>query len=470
MKLKSILFIDIPEADELVDNPGKDILSLKWKAEDLITGPEYTKHMNGIKYSRGLLTLASFVRGNGITPYYTSVNDVTQKELDNQILKVDAVGITANVTGFFPQVAKIAKRVKKIKKTVLTIVGGYHVTYQDVETLKDHPEIDVVIRGEGEIPLLELLKNYFNLEDVKGITCRDKTGKIRRNPETTLLPGEKIPLPAYDLLPFSMDKYSIRIQTSRGCPYSCAFCVDHVFWKRLRFVPIIKVTEELKLLRKKLPKKTHIHFIDSIFTVNIERTSKLCKEIERRKFDFKFSADIRANLINKKLVKTMESAGFTQLLIGFEDPNDKVLKIVNKNLSFRKCADAAKMIKENSKMLTTAYWIIGLPGSTHKTLHQAIEISRQLLRSGILDIVCSALLVPVPGTSLFQHPSKFGVKFLNKGWGDFMRCNFSPVYRLKTLTAQELTNYHLLFETSIFLEYCRKLGLSFAELAFDKTY
>lgn len=470
MKIKSILFIDIPEVDELIDNPGKDILSLKWKAEDLIAGPEYAKHMNGIKYSRGLLTLASFVRQNGITPHYASVNDVMQKELDNQILKVDAVGITTNVTGFFPQVAKIVKRVKKIKKVVLTIVGGYHVTFQDMETLKNHPEIDVVVRGEGEIPLLELLKSHPDLKGVKGITYHDKAGKIKRNPEAPLLSEKEIPLPAYDLLPFSMDKYSIRIQTSRGCPCSCAFCVDPVFWKKLRFIPIPRVIEELEFLKKKLPRGTHIHFIDSIFTVDKERAHKLCRQIKKRNFGFNFSADIRANLINKRLIKTMEQAGFTQLLIGFEDPNNEVLKTVHKKLYFQECLNTTKLIKKNSKILTTAYWIIGLPGSTHKTLHRAIKISRQLLRDDILDLVCSALLVPVPGTPLFQNPSRFGMKPLKRNWGDFMRCSFSPVYHLNTLTAQELANYHLLFETSVLLEYCRKLNLSLAQLASTKTY
>lgn len=470
MKIKSILFIDIPEVDELAGNPGSNILSLKWKAENLIAGPEYAKHMNGIKYSRGLLTIASFVRQSGITPHYVSINDVCPKELKKQVLAVEAVGITANVTGFFPQVCNIVKTVKKIKKTVLTVVGGYHVTFQDMETLENYPEIDIIVRGEGEIPLSELLKRYPDLDNVKGITYRDKANKIRRNPEALLLLGEKIPLPAYDLLPFPMDKYSIRLQTSRGCPYSCAFCVDPVFWKRLRFIPIPKVLEELEFLRKKLPEITHIHFIDSIFTINPTRTIKLCEEIEKRGFGFQFSADIRANLITQRLIKKMEKAGFTQLLVGFEDPNDEVLKAVKKNLCFQECVDAAKMIKENSQVLTTAYWMVGLPGSNHKTLHRAIEISRKLLRNGTLDLLYSALLVPVPGTPLFQHPSQFGITLLNKDWRKFMRCNFSPVYRLNTLTDQELVNCHLLFETSVLLEYCKKLNLSLDELVSAKAY
>ena len=460
---KSILLIDVPELEELIGAPEDFVLSSKWKAENIISGKEYARHMSGIKYSRGLLTLASYVRERGFSPIYVSINDVSIEVLKQKIAQADIVGLPASKTAFLPKIIEISSLIKKINPQLPIIVGGYHVTFQDKEFLRENSEIDIVVRGEGEKTLYEILKNYPNLDKVKGITFR-KGKKIIRNPNREFLLPEEIPLPAYDLLPKNLNSYSIKVQTTRGCPFNCAFCVNSFFWKKVRAVSVKEVIKELLFLKKKLKPKTHVHFTDNIFTWDKERTIKICDEIKRKKLPFKFSCDIRAGFLDKEILEALKKANFTQLMIGFEDVNNETLKAVGKRLTFKDCLKTARLIKKHSKIIVTAYWIIGLPQFNHQNFHNALNQMRKLFNQGIVDIVSSALFVPLPGTPIFEEPEKFGVEIISKNWGDYFRCRMPAIHKLKGLNEKEISNYYFLFETAILMEYCRKLKMNPLEI------
>lgn len=464
MKLKSILFIDIPELEELTGDPEDSILSAKWKAENIISGKEYARHMTNMKYSRSLLSLASYIRKKGFSPSYISATKANKKQLKKKISEVKFIALPASNTPFIPKTIEIARLTKKTNPKAIIIVGGYHATFQDKELLKRNSQIDIVVRGEGEKTLYEILKNYPKINKVRGITFR-KNGTSTRNPDRKLLSPHQIPLPAYDLLPENLNNYSMRIQTTRGCPFNCAFCVNHFFWKKVRSVSVKKVIEELLFFKKHLKSTTHVHFTDNNFTLNKERTIRICQEIKRKKIPFKFSCDIRAGHLDKETLKALKKANFTQILIGFEDANNEILEAAEKRTTFEDCTKTAKLIKKNSQIIVTAYWIIGLPHSTRKTFHKTLSQARKLLRKNIVDIVCSALFIPVPGTPIFEKPKKFGVSIISNNWNDYFRCQVPAVYRLKNLNEKELTNYYLAFETAILKEYCRKLKMSPLKIA-----
>jgi len=466
-KVRSILLVDIPEMDELGDSRMEEIVLAKWAVEDLILGETYAQHMGGQKYSRGLLTMARELKNNGITPHYITIDEVNKDpgKFESAVLDAGAVGIEGNVTAFFPYVEEVARKVKQIREDIPVIVGGSHVTFRDVETLGGSPHIDVVVRGEGEAVLTNLLEAYPNISTVRGITYKDKDCKIVRNPNRPLLRPEEIPIPDYEQLGTPLDGYSIRVQGSRGCVYTCEFCEDPVFWKRrTRLIPAETVLSELDLLRKNLSGNPHIHFIDSIFTLDEERTRRLLGSIINRGYGFSFSADIRTGFMSKNLVRLMENAGFKVLLIGLEDPSQPVLDSVGKRICFDDCLDTIRIIKDNSGIKVIAYWMIGLPGSTHETLNSAVIMSRQLIRRGLVDLVYSGIFVPVPGTPIFEHPEKHGIKILTRNWSRYLRTGLMPVHELPNLSAEEIYNYHLLFETSNLMEYCAILGIDLAGL------
>ena len=469
-RLKSILLIDIPEMEELADSEMRKIVEDKWSAEDRVLGDKYSKHMNGQKYSRGLLTIASSLREAGIEVDYITIDEMKSDEAQfaDIVQKHDAVGIEANVTPFFPHVVRISEKVKDIKPKSKVIVGGSHVTFTDVDTLGSTKTIDIVVRGEGEETLVNVMYAYPSLEKVMGITYKDMNGDIIRNKNASLLSSEKIPSPSYDLLKGDPNRYSYRLQSSRGCSFNCDFCEDPEFWRRrTRAMPKEKMLGEQKLLRERLDGSHHLHFIDSIFTLNRERTIDNLNSIRENNFGFNYSADIRAGFVDEELVDLMQKTGFTVLLIGLEDPNQSVLDTVEKGIEFEKVLKTVEVIKKNSDIKVVGYWMIGLPGSTHQTLHNAVNTSRQLLREDVLDLVYSGIYVPVPGTKIFNNPQDYGMKIVDKDWSQYLRTGLKPVYELENLPREEIYNYHLMFESSNLMEIYNKLGVNTNDISDD---
>jgi anaerobic magnesium-protoporphyrin IX monomethyl ester cyclase len=155
--------------------------------------------------------------------------------------KPNVVGITA-MTSTINSAINMARKVKETDGSVLVMLGGAHASALPVETLQNNPEIDIVVRGEGEETILKLIEaieeNRGDLGSVLGITYRTEVG-VKSNPSRPPLSDlDASPFPAFHLLPCS--KYRLHppfgrgspvmpIITSRGCPYSCIFCSKSVF-------------------------------------------------------------------------------------------------------------------------------------------------------------------------------------------------------------------------------------------------
>ena len=145
------------------------------------------------------------------------------------------IGATAT-TPFFFEALHVMEIAKKVSPDIVTLLGGPHVTFTAEESLFQHPEVDVIVMGEGEQPLLALIrcfKNGDNLSQVKGIAFRDGQ-EVVLTPSQPLVDVDKLPLPAYHFLP--MEKYYFTIfgrfatiLSSRGCPHKCTFCSEWRF-------------------------------------------------------------------------------------------------------------------------------------------------------------------------------------------------------------------------------------------------
>ena len=167
----------------------------------------------------------------------------------------EMIGITAT-TPIISNARAIARISRELWPSAQIVMGGVHPTVLPEETLGE-VAVDVVVRGEGEVTIVDLAagKSY---EEIKGISYRDKDGKIVHNAEQELIDDlNSLPMPAYHLLP--MDKYypsagaakrmpAISMLATRGCPGRCTFCY-RIFGKRLRVRSGLKVAEEVKHLQ-----------------------------------------------------------------------------------------------------------------------------------------------------------------------------------------------------------------------------
>ncbi|MEK7658948.1 MAG: radical SAM protein [Patescibacteria group bacterium] len=351
----------------------------------------------------------------------------------------EIIGITSTTISYIPA-TKIAKAAKEAVPAAKVVIGGVHVTFMAYETLTECPWIDIVVRGEGERPLLELSQGK-PLSQIQGISYREN-GEIIDNPFGPLLAPEEIPVPAYDML--DMKKYAyVVLMCTRGCPHNCTFCeLPLVHGRGIRCRPADKIEQELELALSLNP-KLEIRYEDEFMGLFPERTKQVLKLIKSKNVG-QFRAATRPDGITDEILVKLKEAGCTNLYIGMESGSDEVLKFNKRAVTVSKILEIADMFLKN-EMLFHAGFILGLPGETKQTLEQTLDIAlkccdatfttvrknfKELLLMMPFKLIVENsraefnLLAPNPGTEIFQNPEKFRYKIFHKNW-ELYDCNTS---------------------------------------------
>lgn len=377
------------------------------------------KKVSGIVPPLGLAYLASSLIKEGFDveiidgyAWNYSVSDI-----ENILRKKDfkIIGITATTLSF-DIATKILKLSKEINSNCITIMGGPHTTALATETLKNYPFIDIIIRGEGEgtiVDLLNKIEKRKGYSDIKGISYR-RERQIKNNSDRELIKDlDSLPFPAFDLLP--MDKYLpsphhgfsfykkinnhpfFPIFTSRGCPYQCTFCASAVTWRRtVRFRSPENVMEEIDLLVDKYKIK-NLDIYDDTFLLKKDRTLQILDEIIKRNYDLDFSCLSRVDDINNEVLSKLSKANCYTLRFGVESGSPKILKLMKKNINLNQALDAFKLTKKYN-IIRNACFIFGHPGETKETASETIRFAKKLNP----DVAFFYIMVPFPGTEVME--------------------------------------------------------------------
>ncbi|MBI5511579.1 MAG: B12-binding domain-containing radical SAM protein [Deltaproteobacteria bacterium] len=293
-------------------------------------------------------------------------------------------------------------------QTKLLVAGGPLPTTDPQSFL---PPFDVVVHGEGEQTMAELIVAYESgaaLETVPGLTLPEATtpGKVRRTALRPLAPElDRLPFPARDLLPndayirYTRARYGhaiTSIMTTRGCPFACEFCSNEVFGVSYRARSIANVLDEVEEVLALGFER--VHFADDVLTLYAERTLELCCEIERRGLRFRWECLARADSLDLERARAMRAAGCAKVYFGIESGSDAVLARMNKRLtaaSARRGVEAAHA----AGLQTGAFFILFYPGDTEETVLTTIRFALSLP----LDYLSFTLPYPLPGTALYQR-------------------------------------------------------------------
>ncbi|MEN3202553.1 MAG: radical SAM protein [Atribacterota bacterium] len=361
-----------------------------------------------------------------------------KKRFQRELEQCDLVGITAT-TSTFPKALEIAQEAKKAGRIV--VMGGYHATFQDEETLRSG-YVDYVIRGEGEevfALLLDALESGKPLENLPGISFL-KEGKHIRTPAP--FPPQDLnalPFPARDLLQLS--KYwmtqlegepLMNVITSRGCPFACTFCASsHFSGRRWRARSPENVLRELEMLYFDYGFRA-IAFVDDNFTLQPERVERLCEEIERRRLKLKWWCFSRVDTIARyeSLVKKMAQAGLRMVYLGLESAERALLEDYGKQITTEIAKKAIDVLRKYG-VKSWGSFILGGLRETKLTVWKTIEFARKIRP----DIVQFSLLTPFPGTTLFEELQK-DRRILHFSWSLFDGAH--PVVQLDALSPREL--------------------------------
>ncbi len=342
------------------------------------------------------------------------------RDIRKRLGGVDLVGITST-TGDYADALGTARRVKQVAPETRVVMGGPHVSVQDVETL-EAGNADVVVRGEGEGIMRSICKDT-PLEEIEGITYR-RNGKIFRNEPPRSRP---------DLvgLPFPKSMGSARllgvkrefglVVSSRGCPHRCSFCMTSSLqghtWRARPVESMVAELEQFSGVR-------YVFFVDDNFTLDPQRVEALCGIIKERGFPFRWACMGRADSIvrHENLLEKMFKAGLIALFIGVESANPASLREAHKQQTRTTIQQAFEIIHAYP-IISVASIMFGFDSDTLDTMDENIEF--------VIDLNPTALqatvLTPFPGTEVYEQYAAEG-RILTKDWSryDLLQCVFHP--------------------------------------------
>jgi radical SAM superfamily enzyme YgiQ (UPF0313 family) len=324
----------------------------------------------------------------------------------------DIVGVTS-VTMNYPIASSILECCKGVNKDIITVIGGPHVTFCPEQTLNEAPWIDIVVRGEGEQTMLDIVGGK-KLEDVDGIAYR--SGGIKLTRERSLIQDlDRLPLPARHLYPLSryhaLDCHCSLV-TGRGCPFNCIFCVgSKMGGRKARYRdPRLVVDEIEQALDYGF---TEVNMEDDLLTLNHRHVHAFCDEILARGLKFNWSVFSRVDTVNLELLRKMKTAGCTWMLYGVESGNQQILDTVKKKITLDKIREGVRLGKE-AGIDVMASFIIGLPGETKETLRENIRFAMELETTWGFNV-----LSPFPGTEVRENAQEYGVEILTDDWTQY---------------------------------------------------
>ena len=324
----------------------------------------------------------------------------------------DLVGATA-MTPYFYDAVRAMELAKSVNPNVVTVLGGPHVTFLAEETLRQQPAVDVIVRGEGDLTLVNLIRALeagAELDTVPGLAFR-RDGEIMQTPQPPPLDVRTLPLPAYHLLPMHAYRFEMMVNfttllASRGCPFRCSFCSEWPFWGpgwRPRDPEV--VVEELELLHRTYGRQS-FWFGDDCFNVDGEHMRIICEGILERGLDIAWFYQGRADFVvkHKELLPLMRRSGNLMTQIGIESSTDEELEDFNKRLTTEQVREAVGLLRQND-IVTQGLMIVGTPGETIRSIEHKVRFAKRL----DIDFPVFTVFTPFPGSAVFEEARAAGL-------------------------------------------------------------
>lgn len=369
--------------------------------------------------------------------------ELSYDEIGEEIIKrnPDIISISA-LTPTIGSALDSADKIKSVKPDAIVVLGGYHPSFEYQSVLEEE-SVDVVVRGEGEYTMLDLVQTIEDggdLKEVEGLAFKDKdTGDLIVTPDRPIIHDlDELPFPAFHLFP--MEKYKIlnittnvaTIITTRGCPMQCSFCSSAALHGRyLRRRSYKNVVDEIEMRLKEENIDT-IAFMDDTFTLDVKFVRNFCEEIKRRNLKFWWGCTTRVDTLNEELLEMMKDAGCITLFMGVESADQQMLDKMNKNITVSKTINAFKLSRKVG-IRTIASCVIGMPEDTKESMRKTIEFVKSLNPSYALY----SLATPYPGTRFYKETFEKNLIKI-KDWSKFTL--ISPVLETIDCTKEDLRN------------------------------
>jgi len=439
----------------------------------------------------GLLAIAASILENSDYQVQLIDGEAEQLTFEETIEKIsneqpDFVGSTT-MTSIMDIVGEFYKRLKLKLPNTSVIVGGPHASALPVKTLEEFQAIDIVVIGEGDHTVVELINAFEKgkgISDIQGIAFRKGQDIVVTPKRSQIKDLNQIPTPAHHLLDFDL-YYSYAwngwpsghraplgvIFMSRGCIGRCNFCAARcVFGKGVRYFPIERIKAEIDYLVKEYSVKI-LYVQDDTFTTNDKYVNKICDYFIEKGYNKKIEVQVsaRADTVSLSTLKKMREAGIRWVCFGVESGNQSILNRMKKNITIEQIQDAFKKANE-AGLYVVGNYMIGHIGETYETAMDTIKLACKLKQ----DYAAFAICIPFPGTELYQHCLDKNIKL--PSWNDFGSVNTPPIALNESLNSENLINLRnkavnsFFIRPSYFFRLLSRLKIYIVIKDFVKTY
>jgi anaerobic magnesium-protoporphyrin IX monomethyl ester cyclase len=333
--------------------------------------------------------------------------EARQKALED---KAEVVGIYCMVT-MLEDCLWLANELRPSSQ--LLVAGG------PLATCDPHaffPSFDVVIKGEAEITLVELMDAYREGKDIsviQGVVTRRIVGTNGKSKEV-ILSGEerpfvreldRLPFPARGLLPndryiqFGKKRYGYSVTTvmsTRGCPYECEFCSNVIFGGSYRERSAGNVVDEIE--QALALGYDRISFADDVFTLHKKRVLEICAEIKKRGLNFYWECLGRVDSLDHSIYAEMYRAGCRRIYFGIESGDETILKLMKKKITPEEAKETV-VAAHQAGLEVGAFFILFYPGETNQTVLNTLRFANSLP----VDYLGLTMPYPLPGTALYER-------------------------------------------------------------------
>lgn len=384
----------------------------------------------------GLAYIAAVLRKNGHSVQILDRDLILRKnKLDFDKTDEITLGIIkdfgAQILGFsattpnISDVNEFSKQVKKMDAGITTVIGGPHCAGEPVTTLQICCGIDMLVRGEGEMAMLDIA-NGIPVDAIASLTYRKPDGSIVSNPDRPLIESlDSLPFPARDLLDMSyytrpsrfisrnLSLRTTHLFTARGCPFNCHYCAGPLIGQRtVRYHSPQRVVSEAEELINKYSVEA-IYFAEDMFLSNRKRALEMMNMFIERGINKKIAwiAQINPNATDRELLASMKKAGCVHVEYGFESGSQRILDLMNKKTNVGRNKAVAALTKK-SGLRFQGNFIVGYPGEKEADFKETMAFIKETRPNN----VSLNIFMPLPGTQIYKQLKAEGGLLSN--WDD----------------------------------------------------
>lgn len=346
----------------------------------------------------GILSLAAVLEREGATPRVIDLNPIyydyvrsgggEQFAFSAHVVRL-LEAVPCEVFGFgticstYPLTLRLARELKRLRPDATVILGGPQASVVDVQTMKEFPFVDFILRGESEATLPQLLDAVSSggagVGRVQGLTYRDG-GVVARNPNAPVIEDlDALPLPAFHLFPRIRDCRTFPLEAGRGCPFACSFCSTNDFFRRrFRLKSPHTLVGQMRFVKETYGVNS-FDLIHDMFTVDRRKVLAFCEAVEESGERFRWACSARTDCLDDETLDAMARAGCDGIFFGIDSGSERMQEALNKGLDMGEAASRVALTTRRG-ISTVVSLITGFPEETEEDMRATVRFFGESLR------------------------------------------------------------------------------------------